>query len=248
MLHGRTQAPLTWTELFRILAPEHSDALFCSPVPLPALLAGQDTDWVEIAPYDVSNWDKLSLSPYSNREDISYLVVAPAGGRNENRVSVFVCYSVRLFVYSFVYLFISLCHVQVSNYFKQLSLVYQDSELGRHRPIPCSNTRSEAVYTFESPSSPLYLHPDSLSAIKRLLSSVIFPQLSDMSWPLEKPRRDTDAANSSLSSHAYRLHSTGPSAGGEGLSSVVLYLLNTGAPHQQVDLMRVFSEAILDVS
>ena len=111
MLHGRTHSPLSWTELFRILAPgqaNDSHSSYPAPLPIPSLLAGQDTDWVEVAPYDVTSWDKLSLSPYSTREDISYLVVSPGGDRNENRVScLFVCLFVCLFLYEFVSLLYS---------------------------------------------------------------------------------------------------------------------------------------------
>ena len=136
---------------------------------------------------------------------------------------------------------------QVSNYFKQLSLVYQDSDLGRHRPIPLTNTQTDGIYTFTPPSSSLYLEADSLSALKHLLTSTILPHLAGISWPIDKQRKETDPPNPSLSSHASGLHSTSPSSDGEGHPSVVLYVLNTGAPHQQVDIMRVFSEALLDV-
>ena len=93
MLRPRIISPLTWNELFQILAPaQTTDSLYTptnvpTPLPIPSLLVGQEADWVEVAPYDISSWDKLSLSPYASREDVSYLVVSPAGEKIESRVS-----------------------------------------------------------------------------------------------------------------------------------------------------------------
>ncbi|KAI6650955.1 hypothetical protein LOD99_5795 [Oopsacas minuta] len=220
----RSISPLTWSELFQILSPvQSSDTRHHSPatpqaVPVPTLLIGQESDWIEIAPYDVINWDKLSLYPYAPREDVHFIVVSPTGEKIENRV----------------------CH-----YFKQLSLVYQDSELGRHRPVTHTNSRTDGIYTYTpAHTSSLYLDVDSLSNIKNLLTSVILTQLSSMMSPHDKQRRDPDIFHSSLLQHS--LYTNTSISEGESSPSLVLYILNTGATHQQIDIMRVFAEALVE--
>ena len=294
----RSPSPLTWSELFQILSPVQQDTRYHtsstpSPLPVPTLLAGQDSDWVEVSPYDVINWDKLSLCPYGPREDINFLVISPVGEKLEHRVScLFFCLFFRLFFCLFIYLFfclflfvylflfflffclfiylficlfiyllfyllaclfvcLSLClYNQVSHYFKQLSQVYQDSELGRHTLVSQTNSRSDGIYTYTPAhtTSSLYLDVDSLSVLKHILISQVLSQLASISSPQDKQHKDVELFQNTTPQHNHNLYSSSPISETERPPSVVLYILNTGAPHQQIDIMRVFAEALVEVS
>ena len=111
----RFPSPLSWSELFQFLSPVQQDTRYLTsttptPLPVPTLLVGQESDWVEVSPYDIVNWDKLALCPYGPREDISFLVISPVGEKLEYRVS---CLFVNLFICLFAcLLFMLLCTVE----------------------------------------------------------------------------------------------------------------------------------------
>ena len=77
--------------------------------------------------------------------------------------------------------------------------------------------------------------------------SQVLTQLAAMSSQ-DKQRRDTELFQNTIPQHNYNLHSSNPISETERPPSVVLYILNTGAPHQQIDIMRVFAEALVEVS
>ena len=150
-------------------------------------------------------------------------------------------------IYSYV---LSLCsYNQVSHYFKQLSQVYQDSDLGRHRPVSQTNSRSDGIYTYTPAhaTSSLYLDLDSLLVLKNFLMSHVLAQLASISSQ-DKQRKDNELFQTNTPQHNHNLHSSSPISETERPPSIVLYVLNAGAPHQQIDIMRVFAEALVEVS
>lgn len=80
----------------------------CEPQPIPSVLVTSEKDFLALSPLSIKFWEKLLLEPYAYPRDIGYLVVAPD---NE-----FVLQRTR-------------------TYFRELSTMYEVSQLGRHCPI-----------------------------------------------------------------------------------------------------------------
>ncbi|KAF9351990.1 mediator of RNA polymerase II transcription subunit 13 [Mortierella sp. AD094] len=73
----------------------------------PDIVVGHNEEWLEASPTILRFWEKLSLEPYSSKKNISYFVVFPDGADLENSVSKF---------------------------WRELSVVYESSLLGKHQP------------------------------------------------------------------------------------------------------------------
>ncbi|KAG0274198.1 mediator of RNA polymerase II transcription subunit 13 [Linnemannia exigua] len=73
----------------------------------PDIVVGHNEDWLEASPTILRFWEKLSLGPYSNRKHIAYFVVYPESADMEDNVSRF---------------------------WRELSVVFETSLLGRHQP------------------------------------------------------------------------------------------------------------------
>ncbi|KAF9904199.1 mediator of RNA polymerase II transcription subunit 13 [Linnemannia zychae] len=73
----------------------------------PDIVVGHNDDWLEASPTILRFWEKLSLGPYSNRKNIAYFVVYPESADMENNVSRF---------------------------WRELSVVFETSLLGKHQP------------------------------------------------------------------------------------------------------------------
>ncbi|KAF9155618.1 mediator of RNA polymerase II transcription subunit 13 [Linnemannia schmuckeri] len=73
----------------------------------PDIVVGHNDDWLEASPMILRFWEKLSLGPYSSRKNISYFVVYPESADMENNVSRF---------------------------WRELSVLFETSLLGKHQP------------------------------------------------------------------------------------------------------------------
>lgn len=73
----------------------------------PDIVVGHNDDWLEASPTILRFWEKLSLGPYSSRKSISYFVVYPESADMENNVSRF---------------------------WRELSVLFETSLLGKHQP------------------------------------------------------------------------------------------------------------------
>lgn len=98
--------PLTWKE-FHQLAGRGSEEN-SSPQPIPALLVGNDSDWLSVSPYSLRYWEKQFMEPYGKQRDIAYVVLAPDNNYIIDYVKIF---------------------------FKELSNVYELCRFGRHAPF-----------------------------------------------------------------------------------------------------------------
>ncbi|KAI1320110.1 mediator of RNA polymerase II transcription subunit 13 [Mortierella claussenii] len=76
-------------------------------LPPPDIVVGHNEEWLEAAPTILRFWEKLSLEPYSSKKNISYFIVYPKGADMESAVNKF---------------------------WKELSVVFETSLLGRHQP------------------------------------------------------------------------------------------------------------------
>ncbi|KAF9139794.1 mediator of RNA polymerase II transcription subunit 13 [Mortierella sp. GBA39] len=73
----------------------------------PDIVVGHNDDWLEASPTILRFWEKLSLGPYSSRKSITYFVVYPESTDMENNVSRF---------------------------WRELSVLFETSLLGKHQP------------------------------------------------------------------------------------------------------------------
>ncbi|KAG0011890.1 mediator of RNA polymerase II transcription subunit 13 [Entomortierella chlamydospora] len=73
----------------------------------PDIVVGHNEEWLEASPTILRFWEKLSLEPYSSKKNISYFVVFPEGADLESSVSKF---------------------------WRELSVVFESSLLGKHQP------------------------------------------------------------------------------------------------------------------
>jgi hypothetical protein len=73
----------------------------------PDIVVGHNDEWLEASPTILRFWEKLSLGPYSSRKNISYFVVYPESLDMENNVSRF---------------------------WRELSVLFETSLLGKHQP------------------------------------------------------------------------------------------------------------------
>ncbi|KAF9980202.1 mediator of RNA polymerase II transcription subunit 13 [Mortierella antarctica] len=73
----------------------------------PDIVVGHNEEWLEAAPTILRFWEKLSLEPYSSKKTIAYFVVYPEGADMERSVTKF---------------------------WRELSVVFETSLLGRHQP------------------------------------------------------------------------------------------------------------------
>ncbi|KAF9089357.1 mediator of RNA polymerase II transcription subunit 13 [Mortierella sp. AD031] len=73
----------------------------------PDIVVGHNEEWLEASPTILRFWEKLSLGPYSNRKSIAYFVVYPESVDMENNVTRF---------------------------WRELSVVFETSLLGKHQP------------------------------------------------------------------------------------------------------------------
>lgn len=73
----------------------------------PDIVVGHNDEWLEASPTILRFWEKLSLGPYSSRKSISYFVVYPESPDMENNVSRF---------------------------WRELSVLFETSLLGKHQP------------------------------------------------------------------------------------------------------------------
>ncbi|KAK3820968.1 MAG: hypothetical protein J3R72DRAFT_28697 [Linnemannia gamsii] len=73
----------------------------------PDIVVGHNEEWLEASPTILRFWEKLSLRPYSNRKHIAYFVIYPESADMENNVSRF---------------------------WRELSVVFETSLLGKHQP------------------------------------------------------------------------------------------------------------------
>ncbi|KAG0197111.1 mediator of RNA polymerase II transcription subunit 13 [Mortierella sp. GBA30] len=76
-------------------------------LPPPDIVVGHNEEWLEAAPTILRFWEKLSLEPYSNKKNIVYFVVYPQAADIETSVSKF---------------------------WRELSVIFEASLLGRHQP------------------------------------------------------------------------------------------------------------------
>ncbi|KAF9923619.1 mediator of RNA polymerase II transcription subunit 13 [Linnemannia zychae] len=84
----------------------------------PDIVVGHNDDWLEASPTILRFWEKLSLGPYSNRKNISYFVIYPESSDMENNVLRF---------------------------WRELSVVFETSLLGRHQPGVLQDCQSGLV-------------------------------------------------------------------------------------------------------
>ncbi|ESN93685.1 hypothetical protein HELRODRAFT_180782 [Helobdella robusta] len=98
--------PLTWKD-FHLLAGRGSKET-SEPKSIPYLMVGYDKELLNISPHSIKYWDKLMLEPLCEPRDVLYLVVSP-----ENDVVI----------------------DQVSNFFNDFSIMYEQCRLGKHRVL-----------------------------------------------------------------------------------------------------------------
>ncbi|VDO99801.1 unnamed protein product [Soboliphyme baturini] len=105
------EGPLTWRQLHRKCTHRPGSTGredLSGPEPIPQLLVATDREWINVSPFSLRLWDRLSLEPYGHPKDVAYIAVVP-----DSR---------------FVLL-------KASAFFQELSKMYQGMRLGRHCPI-----------------------------------------------------------------------------------------------------------------
>ena len=103
----KTSVSIVFTRCSCISAGRGSDET-SEPQPIPALLAGSDKDWLKVSPQSLRFWDKFSMEPYGQPQDVAYIMVSPDNDYLLGQARIFI---------------------------NELSRQYEQCRLGKHRPL-----------------------------------------------------------------------------------------------------------------
>jgi hypothetical protein len=109
-----TKGPLTLKDLQQLAVSHTALGDECTPLPMQPLVVGHDHEWLQVSPLSIPAWDKLMLEPYAQKKTSLYLVLTHSLSPSSSSSSS-----------------TAILH----KFFKELSIVYRNCNLGQHVPL-----------------------------------------------------------------------------------------------------------------